>query len=552
MKVDLRYLGRSGLSRTGGSATLSWSPNLARDEVAFEGQLLAPLRFREAMSALHDVVVSDLRFKPRGREAFAAWKAAKALEEDALHREASDAGRRAALVALAKEGPPPNLERDHAAAVKTYWNARDKWWRALILTDPWLWRKLVPLDPVVTVADDALLFECFSKDESSYGCLSVSRDGFASAGDAQLGVTNVDYSQALYDRFQTLRTYRDTRFVVDPGGFGVKVDGHPDHREEKIDLPDSWLRGFGQLQAAMTLPARRVELPVEVLYAVLRHLRLTRAKTGPRAIRFELVPGRPPTLVLEPWDLRIVSRGAPYGGATEETIRVWGRRRLAVLERLLPLIDRLEVRLLGTGLASIWVAWMGDLAFTLGLSGWTTNNWSSGGQLDLLAGLTDDPRLGQVLTTRLRRTRTEGLDALETAGDRRAVRGALFGLAKRGQVMYDAAIDQVRWRSVVGVELTDAMLGEEPPEAVAGGKLARGGKVTNTEERVVGDRRMLTATVDGRQCEALLDLDGRFVRAGCTCAHHRKYALKAGPCRHLLALSWVRAKSRTSVLAVRA
>ena len=47
------------------------------------------------------------------------------------------------------------------------------------------------------------------------------------------------------------------------------MEGSDDYREEKIDLPPSWLRGFGQLQAAMTLPSRRVELPVETVYSIL-------------------------------------------------------------------------------------------------------------------------------------------------------------------------------------------------------------------------------------------------------------------------------------------
>ncbi|MEZ4309869.1 MAG: hypothetical protein R3F14_17665 [Polyangiaceae bacterium] len=34
-----------------------------------------------------------------------------------------------------------------------------------------------------------------------------------------LGTTNVDYSLALYEHFQTLRTYRPTRLLVDPSGF---------------------------------------------------------------------------------------------------------------------------------------------------------------------------------------------------------------------------------------------------------------------------------------------------------------------------------------------
>jgi len=103
-----------------------------------------------------------------------------------------------------------------------------------------------------------LFFECFSKDESSYGCLNVDRGGFAAQGDVALGTTNVDYSLALYEEFQRLRTYRRTRFEVDPAGFEVATAGAAGYREEKIDLPPSWLRGFMQLQGAMSLTNRRV------------------------------------------------------------------------------------------------------------------------------------------------------------------------------------------------------------------------------------------------------------------------------------------------------
>ena len=34
----------------------------------------------------------------------------------------------------------------------------------------------MPCDPVITVVDDVVFFECFSADESSYGCLTINRD----------------------------------------------------------------------------------------------------------------------------------------------------------------------------------------------------------------------------------------------------------------------------------------------------------------------------------------------------------------------------------------
>src|SRR5258708_33296281 len=64
----------------------------------------------------------------------------------------------------------------------------------------------------------------------------------------------------------------------------------------------------------------------------------------------------------------------------------WGRDRLRVLARLLPLAEGAEVYLLGTGLPSFWVVRMGDMRLSLGLSGWTANDWTSGASaLDQIA-----------------------------------------------------------------------------------------------------------------------------------------------------------------------
>ena len=135
---------------------------------------------------------------------------------------------------------------------------------------------------MITVAPDCLFFECFSADESSYGCLTVGRDAFESERDVALGTTNVDYSWALYEHFQKLRSYRETRFAIDPSGFEVSIEQTEGLREEKIELPPSWLRGFMQIQAAMTLPMRRVPLSRDGLYAILAFLKRHRAARSPR------------------------------------------------------------------------------------------------------------------------------------------------------------------------------------------------------------------------------------------------------------------------------
>ena len=57
MRLDLNYLGHSGVTQGPSGSSLSFAPNLARPRVFFDAELQKPLRFREAMSALHDVVV---------------------------------------------------------------------------------------------------------------------------------------------------------------------------------------------------------------------------------------------------------------------------------------------------------------------------------------------------------------------------------------------------------------------------------------------------------------------------------------------------------------
>lgn len=539
MRMDLRYHGRSGIREAAWGAAMTFEPNLSRSKVFFDGEIADPLRFREAVSALHAVVVGDLRFKKKDRSAHTAWLATQAEQEAAIAAAVRDQVKQDELAKIVKEPLPPNLESEFRRLHSLYWTERRRWARELAQNDPELFRHLVPCDPVVTVAPDVVMFECFAKDEASYGCLSVDRDGFKTAGDAGLGTTNVDYSLALYDHFQTIRSYRPTRLLVDPTGFEVAVTaGGTSLREEKIDLPASWLRGFGQLQAAMALPARRVELSVDVVYSLLAYMKRHREKTGPRSLRFVLAPGKPPQVVLEPWGVTVTSRGKLYDGPRAEEIKVWGRRRLMAFARALPFVEKFDVQLLGTGLPSVWTARLGPMRLTLALSGWTANDWSRGSNLDqYFAGFAATPATVDVIATHLATARSATLAELCRVAneDDKTVLGSLHELAKRGQLAYDFASGVYRSRPILDVALSESMLGPEPEEVVAGKSL--GGSVTiERDEKLATGKRLLVAKVQATKCEAVVDSDGAFANAKCSCSYFFRFRLRAGPCRHLIAL----------------
>ena len=65
MRFEYRYSGSSSVANTPGATDLTFAPDTLRPPTFFDGTLRQKLPFREAMSALHDVVVSDHRFQPK-------------------------------------------------------------------------------------------------------------------------------------------------------------------------------------------------------------------------------------------------------------------------------------------------------------------------------------------------------------------------------------------------------------------------------------------------------------------------------------------------------
>ena len=372
--------------------------------------------------------------------------------------------------------------------------------------------------------------------------------GFGTSSAVKLGTTNVDYSLALYEQFQTLRTYRQTRFNLDPESFAVKTSAAArgaaaEHREEKIDLPTSWLRGFMKLQAAMTMPTTRVRLTRDVVYSLLAFLKRHKARKSPRALRFELQPGQPVRMVLEPWEKAFDATTTAYDGPETPPIRIWGTRRLLVLARLLPLADSIDVMLLATGLPSFWMVRMGEMTFTLGLSGWTMNDWAKGSSLDLL----QPPRapsmeLIERAAASMKQRRVADLSMVRTdvmEPDDHVVGAALRHLAQSGQVIYDMGSQRFRYRQIMPQPLGEAQLGEEDPELAGARRLVEQRKV-ELKDRQDGPNltRVIIGNVESTPVEILVDADDRIKRGKCLCGHFKKYGLRNGPCRHMLALRW--------------
>ncbi|WP_431476358.1 SWIM zinc finger family protein [Massilia eburnea] len=538
MRFQYRYYGETYVSNSAASTDMRFVPDTLRAPTHFVADINKHIPFREAISALHDVVVADQRYQPKDKTAYKEWVAQN--EEMMLAQfQARSSELKEQLQPLQSEMRA--LQARKSKLMKPFYEAQSKYYNYLYQTNRELW---IALDPVITVHPDRVFFECFSRDESSYASLSCSHNVFDHIGDFACGTTNIDYSESLYGEFQKIRDYKSTRLSIDPTGFQVKTADDPEFIEEKIDVPDTWVRGFLQVSSAMNMVARRLDLHPMDVHNFCLQMRRKKERVGPRSIRFVLAPGEPVRAVFEPWNEEVVCRRSIYRGNVAEEVRIWGRRRLMLLERLIPVAQSFTVHLMGSGLPSFWIANMPDMQFTLGLSGWTANDWSHAGQFDLLAprGEIDNDSKEKVFAALGKRWfATSAQLSLDTGLDRMMVERALTLYTQAGRVIYDLVNEVYRLRELARDPLPLDTLRFASPEEAEAQKLVALHAMSNHKVEAVADggiRLSAQARQGDRQYQVMLrlDADERIVDGACQCNFFTFNRMHKGPCAHMLAL----------------
>ena len=537
MEFKYRYVGKSQVSTQSSSTDLSFAPDSLRPPTYFVGKLKQHLAFREAISALHNVVISDMRYKPKDRSDYLEWLA---NEEERLLLEFTARKNDLQEKVSGIQQQLQQIAHEEHKVMKPFYKAQKSYFHYLWQKDRDAW---YVLDPVITVHPDEVFFECFSEDESSYGKLSCQFNVFDHISDKAYGTTNIDYSEGLYQEFQKIRTYRETSLKIDPDGFQVQSGTDDVFEEKKIDLPDSWVRGFLQVSSAMTMPMVALNLHPMDVHNLCYCLRRRKERVGPRALRFELTPERPVKIVLEPWDQVITCARSLYQGETSRKIRVWGRRRLHILERLIPMAKSFKVYLLGNGMPSFYVADLGEMSFTLGLSGWSANDWSRMGNFDLLAprGEVDEITLMRVYQA-LCETWQESCESLakRLKLDETVVKSALAACSQQGQVLYDLASKVYRIRELCREPLPLSSLRFSNEREEKASLFVNAQLVKLTHQSTVDKGVSIQGEVldDGNTylTRILIDHDDRLQDAQCQCFFYRRQKLSKGPCEHMLAL----------------
>lgn len=488
---------------------------LQRDAVQFSGKLKQPLAFREALATLFAIVGSDYRYVPKDRTAYTAFMQMRRS----------------------------NQNQGLAKAYRAYFD-----W--LLRNDPLAY---LILDPVISVHPDAVVMEVFSKDEGCYASLSFDHSFFASEGQVQYGTTNIDFSPDLAQGIEQIRSFRETQLTIGQQAVGLTsqtAEALPTSEviEKRINVPQSWLRGFLQVQSSAQLAADVFYLKPLDLYNALRYLRLHADVKGKRrGLRIELESKQAPRLVLEPHDVVINGSAEAYQGKVAKVVRLWGRRRLQLIKRFLPYTQSIEVRLLGNGMPSFWILRGEGMTLTVAITGFTASNWSQALNFDLLLPRRADSLATlKTVTSHLQSVWVAPLNEIanHTGLEVTACRAALQQACQQGLVTYDAAHQVYRYRPLTEQPLDMSQFQfRQPAEKLAYDLLSRPNAISALTLNLIPQEGVeISATItvkeDKREYLSQLKLneEGQVSKASCSCHQIMQHGLSQGACSHLIAL----------------
>lgn len=497
-----------------GKTTLRLDLDDNRKDARISAKLTRPSVARDALAVLARVFQSDLRFKATDRSDYLAF--------------------------LLKQGKK---------ATKELWEAQkafldEKFGEAT--------QEHSPLDPLVTVSDDALLFEVLSADESAYARLTFKAGEAYETVDKTNGTSHLRVTDEIVDAISRVRGHRETTLELGPSGEGGE--------ERTLAVPERWLRAFSQVQAASTLPAHGFALAPVDFYNLLFTLRMRRAKKSPRALRYELVPGDAARMVLEPWDLVLESVGPDYDGPAPRVVRTWGRRRLSVLSPLLPHIEHVRVYPMGAGLPVIYELDLGDCVFTLALSGWTDRGWAGISAFDLLVPTDLDPSLGQAAVAALEKGPATLAELAGTTGKpANDLRKALLVEIQRGVVLHERTTDRYRHRPLLDAPVDlERLRYRDAIEEEAHRLLAVADQVRILKTHDLGAEGFrIEGEVEDKHARRVyktsftIDREGRTVDASCTSRQFRRSGLKEGPSAPMIALRLLYSRTQKELEAAR-
>ena len=150
MLFNYKYSGSSKVESNANSTGMSFAPDTFREPTFFRGTLGKNIPFREAISALHDVVVSDMRYQPKDREEYKTWAAKQ--EENYLQEMIAQNEETKAKIGLVQR-ELNDIYKTSSEVMKPFYSAQREYFKYLYQKDSQVWLKIdIKVIKIISVA----------------------------------------------------------------------------------------------------------------------------------------------------------------------------------------------------------------------------------------------------------------------------------------------------------------------------------------------------------------------------------------------------------------
>ncbi|MFW9865970.1 MAG: hypothetical protein ACFFEN_07715 [Candidatus Thorarchaeota archaeon] len=569
IQVNYQYPSPSMCLVLDNKTVLGLSPDLSRDEkVSFVGSLKHPLVYRDAMLILREIVISDMSYKKKKRIDFFVWLESEIERRLRNHEEFMKGVReniQEDMKILKQKIEELELDINRLIKIKDNLNKKikkyDIWrdyyrierdfWRYIKNRDAALWWVL---DPVITVHPDQVSFEAFSLDESTYGCLSIDMDEFRISGTPQLGTTNIDFSAKLAREMERFRTYTDVELSINPEGFSVDTGVTPEHIEKKIDLPESWIRGFNQVSAAAILEGFEIKLKPIDIYDICTFLRRHKAHKSPRYMEWIFEPNKQIEINFKPWD-KSLTLSSIYKGKKKRIEKIWGRRRWLIIERIIPIAKSFRIILHGFGMPQFIIADLGTMKMTIGFTSWSANDWVKGTAFNIMAGFIGSGAEGVYnLLKEKRFLAINQIEASLSTYNKNEIRAGIGMMLRRGQGYIDPINKLIRFRQLCSIPLpqklyeftkleknVEALLNESMADFKL--KLSKKGEIQASYSFLYRGTSRYSNYYKPSNTKVIIDQDWQIIKVKCNCREFKMGPRNiSSPCAHILAIYIITSK----------
>lgn len=365
------------------------------------------------------------------------------------------------------------------------------------------------IDPVITSGCGQLRLENFSSCRSLYARLDLTPEGLE-IGHQRRGTTNVDFNQELRNSLGQVRDTHPISVCVSEDSF-VFVRGAEAILEKKVELPESWLRGFASVQSLA-----QASEPFAILgNAALQKLFQQFPVTGDGRDRHWIHHANGGL------------RASRMGGG--DALALTGLKRLQCLRELVPFAEELHIHRHPSGALSLWTLSFKGLRLTLGLSAEVWRGFSGeGAALDDLVEEASQDLDEEVQELLAGREPCDPADLAISLGKTLPdIRSALARLASQGLVGFDHITGHCFERVLPGSE---ALVGKSNPRLLKAKKWVEEGKVSFERQEGSAIRSSVAA---GTGVPHLVAIDDTVAR--CTCFWYGRFGTSRGPCSHVLA-----------------